>query len=206
MLRQLEDAKRIPVLPVYVDSPMAINVTEIYARHPEDHNLDMQALVDAKRCPLCSNKFHVTRTRDESKAINALKGPLIIISANGMATGGRVLHHLKLRLPDPRTTVLLPGFQSEGTRGRDLEQGSPNVRIHGQDIPVKAKVEKMDGLSAHADREELLRWFSGFTSPPRETFIVHGELDAAQSLADTLKSRFGWTAHVAQDLETKSFA
>ena len=205
MLRQLEDAKRVPILPVYVDSPMAINVTEIYMRHPEDHNLDMTALMDAKRCPLCSNSFHIARTRDESKAINALKRPLIIISANGMATGGRVLHHLKLRLPDPRTTVLLPGFQSEGTRGRALEQGSPSVRIHGQDIPVKAKVEKMDGLSAHADREELLRWFSGFRTPPPETFIVHGELDAAQSLAETLKSRFGWTTHVAEDLETRSF-
>src|SRR5262249_50905473 len=174
MLRQLEDTRRVPTLPVYLDSPMAINVSEIYARHPEDHNLDMQKLVDAHQSPLCSHQFHVTRTRDESKAINALIGPLIVISANGMATGGRVLHHLKQRLPDSRNTVLLPGFQSGGTRGRALQDGARYVRIHGQDVPVRAKVEKIDGLSAHADRGELLRWFAGFESPPKMTYIVHG--------------------------------
>jgi metallo-beta-lactamase family protein len=201
MLRKLEDSNQIPVLPVYVDSPMAINVSEIYVRHPEDHNLDMKALLDARHSPLCCRNFHLAKTRDDSEAINHLHGPLVIISANGMATGGRVLHHLKLRLPDPKTTVLLPGFQSEGTRGRALEEGARSVRMHGEDIPVRAKIEKMDGLSAHADREELQRWFSGFTTPPKQTYIVHGEVDAAQSMADTLKSRFGWNAEVARDLE-----
>src|SRR5947209_11939863 len=138
---------------------MAINVSEIYARHPEDHNLDMQRLLDARQSPLCTREFHLARSREESKAINSRSGPLIIISANGMATGGRVLHHLKLRLPDARNTVLLPGFQSEGTRGRALQDGARTVRIHGHDIPVRAKVEKIDGLAAHADRDELLRWF-----------------------------------------------
>jgi metallo-beta-lactamase family protein len=202
ILRQLEDARRVPILPVYLDSPMAINVSEIYARHPEDHNLDMQKLIDAHQCPLSSHQFHVTRTRDESKAINALAGPLVIISANGMATGGRVLHHLKQRLPDSRNTVLLPGFQSEGTRGRALQDGARFLRIHGQDVPVRAKVERIDGLSAHADRGELLRWFSGFTTPPKMTYIVHGELDAAQSLAGTLQTELGWNAQVAHDLQT----
>jgi metallo-beta-lactamase family protein len=202
MIRQLEDENRIPVVPVYVDSPMAIDVSEIYVRHPEDHDLDMKALLDAKRSPLRSRKFHLARTSTESKAINHLTGPLVIISSNGMATGGRILHHLKLRLPDPRTTVLLPGFQSEGTRGRAMEEGARSVKIHGQNIAVRAKVEKMDGLSAHADREELLRWFSGFTGPPKQTYIVHGEGDAAQSMADTLQARLGWDARVAKDLDT----
>jgi metallo-beta-lactamase family protein len=201
MLRRLEDAGQIPILPVYVDSPMAINVSEVFVRHPEEHNLDVKALMDAHRCPLCSQNFHLARTREQSKAINRLEGPIIIIASNGMATGGRVLHHLKLRLPNPKNTVLLPGFQSEGTRGRALEEGARFVRMHGQDIPVRAKVEKMDGLSAHADRDELLRWFAGFKTRPTKTYIVHGEPDAAQSLVATLKSAMGWNAEVAQDLE-----
>jgi metallo-beta-lactamase family protein len=201
MLRKLEDTKQIPIMPVYVDSPMAINVSEVYARHPEDHHLDAQALLDPKRSPLCTHYFHLSCSRDQSKAINHVHGPLIVISANGMATGGRVLHHLKLRLPDARSTILLVGFQSEGTRGRALEEGARSVKIHGQDVAIHAKVEKLDGLSAHADRDELLRWLSGFSVPPRHTYIVHSEVDSAQSLADTLNSR-SWTAEVARDLET----
>jgi metallo-beta-lactamase family protein len=202
MFRQLEDANRIPSLPVYIDSPMAINVSDIYCRHPEDHALDMKLLMDEKRCPLCCKQYHLARTPDESKALNHREGPLVIISASGMATGGRILHHLKLRLPDPRTTVLLAGFQSIGTRGRALQEGARTVRIHGQDVPVRAKVETLDGLSAHADREEILRWLSGFQRPPTQTYIVHGEPGPAQSLADLLQTRLGWKARVARDGET----
>jgi metallo-beta-lactamase family protein len=202
MLRQLEESNRIPSVPVYIDSPMAINVSDIYCRHPEDHALDMTLLMDAKRCPLCCKQYHLARTPEESKALNHHRGPLVIISASGMATGGRILHHLKLRLPDPRTTVLLVGFQSIGTRGRALQDGARTIRIHGQDIPVRAKVEMLDGLSAHADREEILRWLSGFRRPPGQTYIVHGEPQPAQSLADALQTRLGWKARVARDGET----
>ncbi|MCI0457224.1 MAG: MBL fold metallo-hydrolase, partial [Gemmataceae bacterium] len=146
MLRQLEEANRVPSLPVYLDSPMAIDVSDLYCRHPEDHDLDMKLLMDEKRCPLCCKQYHLARTPQESKSLNQHEGPLVIISASGMATGGRILHHLKLRLPDPRTTVLLVGFQSIGTRGRALQEGAHTIRIHGQDVPVRAKVETLDGL------------------------------------------------------------
>jgi len=206
MLRQLEEANRIPSLPVYIDSPMAINVADIYCRHPEDHDLDMKLLMDEKRCPLCCKQYHLARTPDESKALNHHNGPLVIISASGMATGGRILHHLKVRLPDPRTTVLLVGFQSIGTRGRALQEGARTIHIHGQNVPVRAKVETLDGLSAHADREEILRWLSGFRRPPGQTYVVHGEPHAAQSLANTLQTRLGWNARVGRDGETVTLA
>lgn len=202
MLRQLEEANRIPSLPVYIDSPMAIDVSTLYCRHPEDHALDMKLLMDEKRCPLCCKQYHLARTPEESKALNRHDGPLVIVSASGMATGGRILHHMKLRLPDPRTTVLLVGFQSIGTRGRALQQGAHTIRIHGQDVPVRAKVETLSGLSAHADREEILRWLAGFQRSPGETYIVHGEPHAAESLADALQTQLRWKARVARDGET----
>jgi metallo-beta-lactamase family protein len=200
-LRRLEEAKRIPSLPVYIDSPMAIDVTEIYSRHPEEHNLAMALLKKEHLSPLRCSQQHFARTPEESKAINHLQGPLIIISASGMATGGRVLHHLKLRLPDPRTTVLLVGFQAAGTRGRSLQQGATTIRMHGQNIPVRARVETLDGLSAHADREEIFRWLSGFRKAPRQTYIVHGEPGPAQSLAEAVQTRLHWNALVACDGE-----
>lgn len=200
-LRQLEDQGKIPSLPVYVDSPMAINVTEMYCRHPEDHNLDMASLMDKNKCPLCCKQYKLIRTPEESKALNKVAGPIIIISASGMAAGGRVLHHLKWRLPDPRTTVLLAGYQAVGTRGRSLQEGAKTVRIYGEDVSVKAKVETIDGLSAHADQNEILKWLSGFRKPPRQTYIVHGESEAANGLMEVIKKKLGWNVKVAQDKE-----
>lgn len=198
-LRRLEDEGRIPSLPTFIDSPMAIDVTEIYCRHPEDHNLDMKLLMDAERCPLCCRQYHLLRTARESRTLNERSGPMIIISASGMATGGRVLHHLKWRLPDERNTVLLPGFQAAGTRGRTLRDGARSVRIHGELVPVRAEVVTVDGLSAHADQSELLRWLGGFTSPPRRVFVVHGEAGPAEALAVAIRSRLGWQVDVARD-------
>ncbi len=198
-LRALEDAGTIPSVPVYVDSPMAIDVTEMYCRHPEDHDLDMKLLMDARRCPLCSRHYTLARTPEQSKALNAQDGPIIIISASGMATGGRVLHHLKARLPDERTTVLLPGYQAAGTRGRALQDGAHAVRIHGESVPVRARIETIDGFSAHADRDEILRWLSGFARPPRVTYVVHGEPAPAASLAETIRARLRWDVQIAQD-------
>jgi metallo-beta-lactamase family protein len=195
-LRQLEEAGRIPSLPVFVDSPMAINVTDLYCKHTEDHDLDMKLLMDERRCPLCCRQFHLARTANESKALNDLRGPMIIISASGMATGGRVIHHLKLRLPDERTTVLLPGFQAAGTRGRSLQDGAREIRMHGQFVPVRAKVETIDGFSAHADQADILRWLSGFRRPPARTFVVHVEPRQLGCLAEKIRERLGWNVAV----------
>ena len=198
-LRQLEDAGRLPLISVYVDSPMAIDVTELYCRHPEDHDLDMKLLMDQKRCPLCCREYHLVRTATESKALNGKSGPMVIIAGSGMATGGRVLHHLAQRLPDHRNTVLLCGYQAAGTRGRALQEGAREIRLHGQLVPVRAHVETIDGLSAHADQGEILRWLGGFARPPRQVWVVHGEPTAAQTLAEVISSKLGWPASVAVD-------
>jgi metallo-beta-lactamase family protein len=203
-LRQLEDAGRIPTLPVFVDSPMAIDATDIYCRHPEDHDLEMALLMDEKRCPLCCKQYHLVREAEASKRLNAFRGPLVIVSASGMATGGRILHHLAHRLPDTRTTVLLVGFQAAGTRGRALQAGAASVRIHGRDVPVRARVESLDGLSAHADRAELLRWLRGFESPPDQVYVVHGEAAAAAALTAAISEELRWRAGVARDGEVVS--
>lgn len=203
-LRTLEEAGLVPRLPVYIDSPMATDVTEIFCKHPEEHDLDMELLMDEKRCPLCCKPYVFTRTKEESKALNRVSGPAIIIAASGMATAGRIVHHLKHRLPDKRTTVLLAGFQAAGTRGRALQQGAATLRMHGQDVPVRAKVETLDGLSAHADRREILRWLRGFVEPPQQTYIVHGEAEAADVLQETIATELGWDAVVARDLQTVS--
>lgn len=197
-LRQLEDAGRIPALPVFLDSPMAIDVTDIYCRHPEDHDLQMAALLDRSRDPLRTRDFTLVRTPQASKALNARQGPMVVVSASGMATGGRILHHLKQRLPDARTTVLLAGFQAADSRGRKLQEGARTLRIHGESVPVAATIESVDGLSAHADREELLRWLAGFETAPARVWVVHGEPPAARSLAEAIGARLGWAATVAE--------
>jgi metallo-beta-lactamase family protein len=196
-IRELEVENRIPVIPVYMDSPMAIDVTDIYRRHPEEHDFEMALLMSQDRRPLCPRLFKTARTALESKALNDVTGPMILISASGMATGGRVLHHLKRRLPDRRTTVLLCGFQAAGTRGRSLQEGARQVRIHGQQVAVHARVETLHGLSAHADCQELLTWMAQFERPPRRTYAVHGEPAAAQSLVDAIDEHLGWRAEVA---------
>ncbi len=201
-LRQLEDAGRIPALPVYVDSPMAIDVSALYCRHPEDHALDMKLLMDRHLCPLCCRQYHLTRTPDESKALNDLRGAFVVIAGAGMVSGGRILHHLKYRLPDPRTTVLLSGFQSFGTRGRSLQDGAQYLRIHGQDVPVRATIATLHGFSGHADRDELLRWMSGFRHPPQQTLVVHGEPGPASALATAIESRWHSEVRPAIDGET----
>ena len=198
-LRLLEDDGKIPVLPVYVDSPMAIDVTDMYLRHTGEHDLDMKRVEESGESPLHPAQFHLARTPEESKALNDLHGPVIIISASGMATGGRILYHLRQRIGDHRTTVLLVGFQAAGTRGRRLLEGAEDIRIFGGDFKVRARVETLDGLSAHADQSELLRWLSGFYDPPKATYLVHGEPDAAATLAQQIRARYGWTVKVAED-------
>jgi metallo-beta-lactamase family protein len=202
-LRELDDAQRIPKLPVYVDSPMAISVTDIYARHHEDHDLDFTKLEQqGDRDPLNLHDVHMTRAVEDSKKINDVTSPCIIISASGMATGGRVLHHLAKRLPDSRSAVLLVGYQASATLGRALQDGAQFVRIHGQEVPVRAEVVVLDQLSAHAGRSELLRWLSGFTAPPRQTFLVHGEPSGLEGLRAGIASRYHWPVVVPAYLQS----
>src|SRR4029077_14880929 len=160
IIRKLEDANRIPRLPVYVDSPMAISVTDLYVRHHEDHDLAFTK-EESGGNPLDAHTVHYMRTVEDSKKINDVKTPAIIISASGMATGGRVLHHIAQRAPDPRNAILLAGFQAEGTRGRSLEDGAKTLRIHGDDVPIVAEVVNLRQFSAHAGKSELLRWLTG---------------------------------------------
>jgi metallo-beta-lactamase family protein len=195
-LRALEDAGRIPRLPTYVDSPMAIEATGLYCAHPEDLDPDTAKPVLAGTCPLHTARFKLTRSVEESRAINEVRGPAIIIAASGMATGGRILHHLRRRLPDPKTTVLLVGFQSPGTRGRLLQDGARTLRIFGEDVPARARVEAIHGLSAHSDANGLLRWLRTAVGRPRHVFVVHGEPGPADVLAARIRADLGWDASV----------
>lgn len=203
-LRRLEDQQRIPRIPVYVDSPMALSATDLYIKHKEDHDLEFarEEGSDGKGDPLSVHEFHLTRSAEESKAINKVKTPCIIISASGMVSGGRVLHHMVQRLPDAKNAVILAGFQAEGTRGRALQEGAKTLNIFGQAVPVCAEIVEMGQFSAHAGKSELLRWLSGFPSPPKQTYLTHGEPAAAQGLEGAIQQKLGWKAAVARYLDT----
>src|ERR1700687_2534702 len=202
-LRQLEDQQRIPNLPVYVDSPMALSATDLYLKHREDHDLEFaREEGNGKGDPLSVHQFHLTRTTEESKQINNVKTPCIIVSASGMVTGGRVLHHLAQRLPDSRNAVILAGFQAQGTRGRALQEGAKTLHLFGQEVPVNAQIVEPGQFSAHAGKNELLRWLTGLTAPPKQTYLVHGEPAAAQSLQASIQQQFKWKVSVARYLDT----
>lgn len=190
LLQVLTHDHRIPDLPIYLDSPMACDATSIYRQHREDHDLSEGELDDAHPV-LAGPRVHLCRSVDESKALNHLTGPAVIISSSGMMTGGRIIHHLKHRLPNPANTVVLGGYMAAGTRGRFLQDGAKYLRMHGQDFPVRAAVEKIPGLSGHADRSGLLRWLTPLAKP-KKTFLVHGEPESAESLADSLRSDRDW--------------
>ena len=218
-IKKLEAERRIPILPVYVDSPMAAKALERYTErvleldpdlHPEErdevaphgpaaHESQERRRASAARerdlCAFCTMKFKTVSSTQESKDLTRSKRPAIIISSSGMATGGRVLHHLKACLPDPRNTVLLVGFQAEGTRGRRLLNGEKTLRIHGMDVAVNAEVQRIDSMSAHADSSEILRWLRGFKAPPRRTFLVHGEPGPMDALRDRIMTELRWSVH-----------
>jgi metallo-beta-lactamase family protein len=200
LLRTLMAAGRLPSVPVWVDSPMAVEATEVYRRHAGEHDFSearREGVNEAMAAPFA----RLAKTAAESKAINVHEGPGVIIASSGMMNGGRILHHLVQRLPDPRTTVLVAGFQAVGTRGRALIDGARELRIHGRDIPVRAAVRRVDGLSGHADRNEIGRWLAGMPAPER-TFLVHGEPRAATGMAEFLRETRGWTVHIPKLGET----
>jgi metallo-beta-lactamase family protein len=210
-LNRLEEQGRIPILPVYVDSPMAAQALKYYQsrtpeldpgqQRPNGHQSDRAAHA-RELCRFCTGNFRVVASGRESKELVADRGSSIVISASGMATGGRVLFHLESVLPDPRHTVLFVGFQAEGTRGRLLVNGAPAVRIHGRAVPVAARIELIDSMSAHADVTEILRWLGTFSSPPAITYLVHGEPEPIAALRSAITARLGWKVHAPAYLET----
>lgn len=191
-LRRLQDAGRAPEIPIFIDSPMAVEASHIYCRFGDDHNLDVNLLMDEHACPLRCRDTHFIQSVEESKQLNTRPGPAIIISASGMCTGGRIKHHLKWRLPDPRNVVLFVGYQAEGTRGRWLLNGAKSTRIHGEQFPVRARIASLHALSGHADHQELMRWLGQFKQPPGQTFIVHGEPEASLALQDGINQQLNW--------------
>ena len=199
-IKRLEEERRIPVLPVYVDSPMAAEALHYYSQRVNE--LDPGLRPEGRAVSAFATKrFQVVETPEKSKALVASEGPAIVISSSGMASGGRVLHHLERALPDPKNTILFVGFQAAGTRGARLVHGESAVKMHGRMIPVRARIQEIDWLSAHADSAEILRWLGGFTRPPAATYIVHGEPAAQETLAAAIRQRLGWTVHVPEYLE-----
>ncbi|MCB0925199.1 MAG: MBL fold metallo-hydrolase [Mycobacterium sp.] len=189
-LWQLRTAGRLPDIPIYLDSPMAINASELLGRFPADHRLPAAVYQGMREMAT------YTRDAEQSMTISAGKEPKIVISASGMATGGRILHHLKAFAPDPRNTVVITGYQVPGTRGAAIAAGQRQIRIFGEWVPINAAVADLAMMSAHADADELIRWASGFTSPPRQVFVVHGEPQAADTLRLRLDREFGWPGTV----------
>lgn len=189
-LYHLKRAHRIPDLPVYLDSPMAIGAGEIFRAHPGDHRLS-----PAEAQAVCA-VARATPTSEDSKAIDRSRMPSVIVSASGMATGGRVLHHLRVFAPDPRSTILFTGFQAGGTRGAAMLAGAATIRIFGDDIVVRARIADMPMLSAHADADEILGWLKRFEAPPKRTFVTHGEPDAADALRQRIARELNWACDV----------
>jgi metallo-beta-lactamase family protein len=200
MLKNFLHSKEIPKVRIFLDSPMAIKATEFYRKHKSYHKLADTDIENDEAFLTLRNNLTVTRSAEESKKINDHTHDAIIIAGSGMMTGGRIMHHLMKRLPHEENVVLITGYQPEGGRGRRLQNGEPTLRIFGQDVPVKAKIFTINGLSAHADRSELLDWLNGFEKAPKLTFVVHGEKESANALCDTLKEK-GWNAHVPHYLE-----
>jgi metallo-beta-lactamase family protein len=228
-IKRLEDEGRIPALPVFVDSPMAIEALRRYNERLHELDADLHpeqtdekaplgpadrsepperrrahARLERQLCAFCTDRFRTISSAEESRELVKSKVPAIVISSSGMATGGRVLHHLKAGLPDSRNTVLFVGYQAAGTRGRRLLDGERAVRIHGEMVPVQARIEITESMSAHADSKEILHWLRGFTQPPRRTFLVHGEPVAMDALAGSVRTALNWDLKLPEHGETVS--
>ena len=197
-LNRLFIQDRIPHLMVFVDSPMAASVTEVFRHHPELFDKETADFIRLNGSPFDFPNLKIVRTVDESKTINYIKGTVVIIAGAGMCTGGRIKHHLVSNISRPESTILFVGYQAEGTLGRQIVEGSKEVRILGQTCRVRARIVQMGGFSAHADRDELLRWLSGFQKPPSRLFITHGEPQTALSFADLVTKTKKWPVSVPQ--------
>jgi len=202
MIRELEDDHRIPSMPVIVDSPMAAQATQIYNRFTEEHDEEYASILAKKVHPLRTDWMRTTSTREESKRLNDMKGARIIISASGMLTGGRVLHHAMRILPNENATIIFVGYQAAGTTGRRVQNGEKEVRIMKNWIPVRCHVERVESFSAHADWKAVLRWLHGLPNTPKAVFTTHGEPDAAAAMAKHIHDEFGWQTIVPQYEQT----
>ena len=206
-LSELQRGGKIPAdLPIFVDSPMAVSAVETYREFTSEHDLETTQLENAHESPFDGDSVRLMRSVEESKSLNSLKGPAVIISASGMLNGGRILHHLSQRLPDPSTTLLFVGYQAEETLGRVIEEGAKSVRIHGQSVDVRARIEEIPALSAHADQGELVAWFSKIPARPRRTFLVHGEEPARKALAEKIRSELHFEVELPQKGQTEVLA
>ena len=198
LIRELEEEKRIPILPVSVDSPMAAAATQAYARPTEEHDQEYEAALKITPTPLRTHSMIAASTREESKRLNNAQGARIIIAASGMMNGGRILHHALRLLQDENAVVIFVGYQAAGTLGRRVADGEKQVKVLGQWIPVRCRIEKIGSFSAHADWKEVLRWLADMPAAPRKTFVTHGEPAAADAMAGHLRDRFGWRIEVPQ--------
>ena len=201
-LHKLYDQGLIPDIPIYVDSPLATNTTEIFRMHPECYDSEMRdfLLNDSHSGPFGFDTLNFTQNVEQSKKLNTMDEPAVIISASGMMEGGRILHHLRSRIGDSRNTILVSGWQAPNTLGRRIVNKESTVRIFGEEFPVKADVEVITGFSGHADRDELLAWAGAMKKKPEHTFVVHGEIDSAQALSDNLRTGLGFNNVTIPDM------
>jgi metallo-beta-lactamase family protein len=201
-LRELKAEERIPDLPVIIDSPMAADATAIYRHHPNEYDERSKELLHRGAQPFTVPKMYFTREREESIKLNSIDEPMILISASGMLSGGRILHHLKHRVSDKRNSVMFVGYQPPGSRGDWLKRGNKTARLLGDEVPVNAEICEVSGLSAHADRDELLRWCRSCSGNPGRVAVVHGEPDSARHFSELLGKELGWSSFVAEYLQT----
>jgi metallo-beta-lactamase family protein len=201
-LRELKAAERIPDIPVIIDSPMASDATAIYRHHPNEYDERSQELLRRGAQPFTVPKMYFTREKEDSIKLNSIDDPMILISASGMLSGGRILHHLKFRISDKRNSVMFVGYQPPGSRGDWIKRGNKTVRLFGDEVPINAEICEVSGLSAHADRDELLRWCRSCTGTPGRVAVVHGEPDSAKNFSALLGKDLGWKSFVPGYLET----
>ena len=204
LLKELMEKNEFPRVPVFVDSPMGIKAVEIFLKYSGEFNDEARELIRKHGSPLQWPGFTFAASQEESRKINETRFPCIIVSSSGMVTGGRVLHHLLLRLPDPRNQVIFIGFQAPGTRGAIIKSGAKQVRIFSQEVEIRAQVDSLEQFSDHADTEELLHWLRTFSSPPESAYLVHGEPAAAGLLREAIRSEFVFQVSIAQWLEKVS--
>jgi metallo-beta-lactamase family protein len=210
-LKRLEDEQRIPSMPVYVDSPMAIGALQFYSSRLGELDPELSAAAGPARskfdgmrrvAAFATTRMTVVASPQQSADLVMSRQPAIVISSSGMATGGRVLRHLSATLTNPKHTVLFVGYQAAGTRGRLLTDGAKEIKLLGRIYPVAARIERIDSMSAHADYSEIMRWLAGFTRAPRMTYLVHGDVPALSALADRITEELQWPVHIARHLET----
>ncbi len=197
-MNELLRKDKIPDIKVYLDSPMAIAITEVFKRYEEFYDEDMLKLVNGRKSPFDFPGLNMVQTADESKTLNFMTGTIMIIAGSGMCTGGRIKHHLVNNITRPENTILFVGYQAVGTLGRQIVDGAEEVRIFGEQYPVRARIAQIHGFSAHADRNELCTWLSGLKTPPKKVFVTHGEAEASASFAKCLEERTGWKTLVPE--------